>query len=50
MAIKMVEYMCSYCGRKEPRKADSGKPLPGKCPRKTGDKPHTWKVNRKFTI
>ena len=23
-----------------------GRPLPGKCPRKTGDKPHSWVKNR----
>jgi len=25
-----------------------GEPQLGKCPRKQGDKPHSWKVNRKL--
>ena len=50
MAIKMVEYMCSHCGKKEVKQVGTGKPLPGRCPRKEGDKPHTWTVNRKFQI
>ena len=48
MAIKKVEYMCSQCGKKEVKPANAGRPLPGKCPRKQGDKPHTWVVNRRF--
>ncbi len=43
-----VEYMCSQCGRKEIRPIATGKPLPGKCPRKQGNKPHSWVVNRKM--
>jgi hypothetical protein len=23
-----------------------GRPMPGKCPRKQGDKPHSWRKNR----
>ena len=48
MAAKRIEYMCSQCGKKETRYASLGRPNPGKCPRKQGDKPHTWVVNRKF--
>lgn len=48
-----VEYMCSWCGRKEIRRAGFGKPQPGSCPRKpkTKDgksKPHTWVTNKKY--
>ena len=48
MATKRIEYMCSYCGKKELRFVSMGKPQPGKCPRKQGDKPHTWMVNRRL--
>jgi len=44
----MTEYMCSYCGRKVIRSNTSGRPQPGKCPRKTGDKPHSWRINKKY--
>lgn len=49
---KRVEYICTWCGRKEIRAATGGRPLPGACPRKgkTAEgkpKPHTWAVNRK---
>lgn len=43
-----VEYMCSQCGNKQVRRIGTGKPLPGTCPKKTGKKPHSWVVNRKF--
>lgn len=46
--VKMVEYMCSYCGKKVTRSLRFGRPDPGKCPRKTGDKPHSWVINRKY--
>lgn len=46
--MKKIEYMCRYCGRKEVRKEGMGRPMPGKCPRKTGDKPHSWSINRKY--
>ncbi len=46
--MKYVEYQCTWCGKRVTRAEGAGKPLPGKCPRKTGDKPHTWIVNRKF--
>lgn len=45
---KSIEYMCSYCGKKERRGGSSGRPLPGKCPRKQGDRPHTWVINKKI--
>lgn len=35
MATKRIEYMCSYCGKKELWFVSMGKP-------------HTWTVNRKF--
>ena len=47
-ATKRIEYMCSCCGEKELRFVSMGKPQPGKCPRKQGDKPHSWVVNRKL--
>ena len=43
-----IEYMCSFCGAKKQLPNSMGRPLPGKCPRKSGDKPHTWVINRKF--
>lgn len=43
-----IEYQCRYCGRKESRGINAGRPQPGKCPRKTGDKPHSWVINRKW--
>ena len=50
---KHVEYMCSWCGRKEVRSATNGRPAPGQCTRKPKGKdgkmkPHTWVINRKF--
>ena len=49
MADKRIEYMCAYCGKKEIRNTSMGRPLPGKCPRKSGDKPHSWRVNRRLS-
>lgn len=46
MAVKKIEYMCSYCGKKQIRAEHEGRPLPGKCPRKQGDRPHSWRKNR----
>lgn len=46
--IKKIEYICSYCGKKIMKSQTSGRPDPGKCPRKPGDKPHTWRVNRRI--
>lgn len=50
---KKVEYMCSWCGRREIRFVIMGRPSPGSCPRKnkTRDgkmRPHTWVVSRRF--
>lgn len=44
--IKKIEYMCSYCGKKVVKMSIQGRPLPGRCPRKQGDKPHSWRKNR----
>lgn len=49
MAVtKHVEYVCSWCGKRVTRIEGKGRPEPGKCPRKTGDKPHTWVANKKY--
>lgn len=44
--IYRIEYICSFCGKKTTMNAQMGRPQPGKCPRKTGDKPHSWRKNR----
>lgn len=46
--ITHVEYMCSYCGNKCVRMVNTGKPLPGNCPRRSGKQPHRWTINRKY--
>lgn len=46
--IVKIEYMCSYCGKKEIKTSLQGRPMPGKCPRRQGDKPHIWRINRKL--
>ena len=46
--IKRIEYMCSYCGRKMTIGENTGRPLPGVCPRKQNGGPHSWRVNRKY--
>lgn len=46
--MAFIEYMCRYCGLKKRMAEDRGKPDPGRCPRKTGDRPHTWIKNRKL--
>lgn len=48
-----IEYICTWCGKRITKRATSGRPEPGQCPRKpkTKDgmgKPHTWRINRKF--
>lgn len=48
-----IEYMCTWCGKREMRSVVSGRPFPGNCPRKPKDangkmKPHTWRVNKRF--
>ena len=45
---KSVQYMCTYCGRKETRREDFGRPLPGTCPRRGKNMPHRWVVNRRI--
>ncbi len=45
---KTIEYMCRYCGTKKVSSVRNGRPQPGRCPRKKGDQPHTWVVNRKL--
>lgn len=45
---KFVEYMCSQCGKKQTRPKAMGRPDPGKCPRKQGNKPHSWVKNREL--
>lgn len=43
-----TEYICTYCGHKETRKSSMGRPMPGKCPRRNGNQPHRWVINRKY--
>lgn len=50
---KKIEYMCSWCGKREIRFAIMGRPSPGSCSRKTKTRdgkmrPHTWVVSRRF--
>ena len=46
--VKNIEYMCSYCGQKAIRTVNGGRPTPGTCRRKSGNRPHSWIVNRRF--
>lgn len=48
MDYKHIEYMCTYCGARKIKGKDAGRPEPGKCPRRQGDRPHSWRINRKF--
>ena len=41
-----IEWMCTTCGKKEVKSKTGGRPMPGKCPKKKGDRPHTWEKNR----
>lgn len=43
-----VEYMCSYCGKKQVKLINMGRPMPGTCPRRNGSMPHRWITNKKF--
>lgn len=50
---KTVEYVCSQCGVKRIRREGTGRPEPGRCPRKNPlsngqARPHTWVINRKY--
>lgn len=47
-SIKKIEYICTYCGRTVAKAVVLGRPLPGKCPRKEGNRPHTWRINREI--
>ena len=38
--FKRIEYMCTYCGKKETRSPSMGRPQPGKCP--------SWVINRRL--
>lgn len=53
MSTGHIEYMCSWCGKKELRSVMAGRPSPGNCPRKPKDrngkmKPHTWRINKRL--
>lgn len=47
-----IQYMCSYCGRKEMKSPVAGRPEPGNCPRRPrtsgGYWPHRWVINKRF--
>ena len=48
-----IEYMCSWCGQKQVRPSEMGRPQPGNCsrrPRNSAGKPqpHSWVINRKL--
>lgn len=45
---KSVLWSCTWCGAKEMKASIFGRPQPGKCPRKNGDRPHTWVKEREF--
>ena len=38
---KRIQYMCTYCGKKTTRSSSQGRPMPGRCPKKEGKKPHS---------
>ena len=44
-----VQYKCSHCGQTRTVSVGDGKPDPGRCPRRTGDRPHVWTKNRMRT-
>ena len=37
--IRYIEYMCRYCGKRERKGKEFGRPSPGKCPRRN-NMPH----------
>ena len=43
-----IEYMCRLCGIKSIKKKSHGRPLPGTCPRRKTDGPHSWVKNREL--
>ena len=46
--MKRIEWICTYCGKRSTMSERMGRPQPGKCPRKQGDKPHSWRKNKTF--
>ena len=46
--IRYIEYMCRYCGTKTSKGKDRGRPMPGKCPKRSGNMPHSWVKNREW--
>jgi len=46
--VRSIEYMCSYCGSKQTRGVNSGRPMPGTCRRRQNNQPHRWIINRKI--
>lgn len=46
--IQQVEWMCTQCGKKIIKSELAGRPRPERCPRKNGERPHTWVINKKF--
>lgn len=45
-----IEYMCSYCGKKERKMPIMGRPMPGICSRRGKNMPHRWIINRKIPM
>ena len=45
--LASIEYKCTYCGKTITKGGTAGRPDPGTCSRKTGNKPHSWVINRK---
>lgn len=46
MGRKVIEYMCTCCGKKEQKAEFAGRPMPGTCPRRGFNMPHRWVKNR----
>ena len=46
--LKRIEYTCRYCGKKDLKTNRSGRPMPGKCPRRGANQPHSWVKNREW--
>lgn len=44
--MRRIEWMCTTCGRKVTRGEQSGRPLPGICPKKPNKSHHTLVKNR----
>ncbi len=43
---KHIQYMCTHCGMKVIRAESAGRPMPGRCPRRTNGRPHVWVKNK----